>query len=79
MTTDAAMSHKNVHDENVLDLKAALRALRRRKWVVVNAAILGACLTSLFGLAVTPLYTATATIVVEPRELRGSMILRRRF
>jgi succinoglycan biosynthesis transport protein ExoP len=70
MTTDAAMSHKNVHDENVLDLKAALRALRRRKWVVVNAAILGACLTSLFGLAVTPLYTATATIVVEPRELR---------
>lgn len=70
MTTDAAMSHKNAHDENVLDLKAALRALRRRKWIVVNAVILGACLTLLLGLAVTPLYTATATIVVEPRELR---------
>lgn len=52
---------------NVLEL---VRLLWRRKIAIASAALIGACLAVTVGKSLTPRYTATAQLYVDPRELQ---------
>ncbi|GBD44965.1 Tyrosine-protein kinase etk [bacterium HR40] len=51
-----------------IDLVAVFRILWRRKWLVLAFALLGAVAASLFALQLTPTYTATVTLMFDPRQ-----------
>ena len=55
-----------------VDLREMLQILRRRRWIVIctTLALLGAALV--FVLVVTPLYTATSTVLIDPH--RSSLV-----
>ena len=52
---------------NVLEL---VNLLWRRKIAIASAALIGACLAVTVGKSLTPRYTATAQLYVDPRELQ---------
>src|SRR6201981_3696637 len=52
---------------NVLEL---VNLLWRRKIAIAAAALIGACLAVTIGKSLTPRYTATAQLYVDPRELQ---------
>ncbi|MDW8341669.1 MAG: polysaccharide biosynthesis tyrosine autokinase [Geminicoccaceae bacterium] len=53
-----------------VDVLSFLAVLWRRKWLIVVFSLLGATAGWLFGTLRTPLYSATALVVIEPREDR---------
>ena len=64
----APFSPGNVPPHRAVDLREMLHILRRRRWVVIwtTLALVGAAL--LFVLVVTPLYTATSTVLIDPHR-----------
>ena len=51
-----------------LDIKDLLGILRRRKKVILSTVLLLTCLAVLVGLQLTPKYTATALVMIDPRK-----------
>ena len=51
-----------------LDIKELLGILRRRKKVILATVLLVTCLAVLAGLQLTPKYTATALVMIDPRK-----------
>ena len=51
-----------------LDIKDLLGILRRRKKVIISTVLLLTCLAVLVGLQLTPKYTATALVMIDPRK-----------
>lgn len=49
-----------------VDLVSVFRILWRRKWSVLLMAVLGAVAASVFALQLTPTYTATVTLMLDP-------------
>lgn len=62
-----APQRKSEASFNVLEL---VSLLWRRKIAIVSAALIGACLAVTVGKSLTPRYTATAQLYVDPRELQ---------
>lgn len=66
-TMSEAPQRKSEASFNVLEL---VSLLWRRKIAIASAALIGACLTVTVGKSLTPRYTATAQLYVDPRELQ---------
>lgn len=66
-TMSEAPQRKSEASFNVLDLASLLW---RRKIAIASAALIGACLAVTVGKSLTPRYTATAQLYVDPRELQ---------
>jgi uncharacterized protein involved in exopolysaccharide biosynthesis len=66
-TTSEAPQRKSEAGFNVLEL---VSLLWRRKIAIASAALIGACLAVTVGKSLTPRYTATAQLYVDPRELQ---------
>lgn len=62
-----APQRKSEASFNVLEL---VNLLWRRKIAIASAALIGACLAVTVGKSLTPRYTATAQLYVDPRELQ---------
>lgn len=62
-----APQRKSEASFNVLEL---VSLLWRRKIAIASAALIGACLAVTVGKSLTPRYTATAQLYVDPRELQ---------
>lgn len=57
-------------DEPGIDIKEIIGILKRRRWVIVSCILLITTLATLIGLQQTPRFTATALVMIEPRENR---------
>lgn len=66
-TMSEAPQRKSEASFNVLEL---VSLLWRRKIPIASAALIGACLAVTVGKSLTPRYTATAQLYVDPRELQ---------
>lgn len=55
---------------DTLPLKAALDALRRRKFAIIGTVALGLAASVGLWLSMAPRYTSTASVLVNPREIR---------
>lgn len=66
-TMSEAPQRKSEASFNVLEL---VSLLWRRKIAIASAALIGACLAVTIGKSLTPRYTATAQLYVDPRELQ---------
>src|ERR1700749_4559147 len=55
---------------SAFDLLSLFGALWRRKTMIAAAALLGACAAVAVGKSLTPKYTASAELYVDPRELQ---------
>ena len=66
-TASAAPQRKSEASFSVLELA---NLLWRRKIAIAAAALIGACLAVAVGKSLTPRYTATAQLYVDPRELQ---------
>ncbi|MBR0725686.1 exopolysaccharide transport family protein [Bradyrhizobium manausense] len=66
-TGSEASQRKSEASFNVLEL---VNLLWRRKIAIASAALIGACLAVTVGKSLTPRYTATAQLYVDPRELQ---------
>lgn len=66
----------NVDDEGIVDLHRYLEIVRKRKWVVVAACVVGVALTALYTSRQTRIYAAGAKIVIDSQapEVLGSKI-----
>lgn len=64
------MEGLNAHGDN-LDLRAVLGALRRRKLVILGTTVLLTGAILLVTLQLTPLYTATSSVMIEPSAIRA--------
>src|SRR5262245_14675921 len=56
------------NDGGGINLREYLRIARRRGPMVVAIAILGGLIGAVYALQLTPLYTASATILIDPRK-----------
>ena len=56
------------YEESGLDIKELLSILRRRKGVILATVLLVTILSVLVGLQLTPKYTATAMVMIDPRK-----------
>ena len=54
--------------EPPFDLRKIYSIIRRRLAVIAGLSILGSLLAVIYALQLTPLYTATATVLVDPRK-----------
>ena len=52
--------------ESVIDVRDLLRTLARRKWTILAATVLATALAAAYSFTRTPVYTATATVLVRP-------------
>ena len=66
-TRSEAPKQRSEASFNVLEL---VSLLWRRKVAIASAALIGACLAVTIGKSLTPRYTATAQLYVDPRELQ---------
>ncbi|MET4390336.1 uncharacterized protein involved in exopolysaccharide biosynthesis/Mrp family chromosome partitioning ATPase [Bradyrhizobium sp. F1.4.3] len=66
-TTSVAPQRRSEASFNVLEF---VSLLWRRKLAIGSAALIGACLAVTIGKSLTPRYTATAQLYVDPRELQ---------
>ncbi|MFP8878513.1 MAG: polysaccharide biosynthesis tyrosine autokinase [Myxococcota bacterium] len=55
-------------DDVEIDIVEILRALRRRRWVLGGCVLLITSLVLLVTFQLTPLYTATAEVLIDPRD-----------
>ncbi len=66
------MSMSNPQPSDDLDIGAYVAGVRRQKWMIVAAAIIGVVLGLTYALVKTPSYTATATVQINPPTSGGS-------
>jgi hypothetical protein len=71
--TSGRLSHPEAL-EATRGIRAYLRAPKRRKWVVVEAVLLGALTATLVLLSQQPLYQADARVVLNPGAARASLV-----
>ena len=57
-------------DEPGIDIKEIIGIIKRRRWVIISCVLLLTTLATLIGLQQTPRFTATALLMIEPRESR---------
>jgi len=57
-------------DADRVDLRDLGRKIWRRRWVILGMTVLCAALAGLAVMRVTPLYTATAKVMLDPRQVR---------
>ena len=50
------------------DLARLIQIARRRIWIILGIAMIGAMLSVIYALQLTPLYSASATIFIDPRQ-----------
>ena len=50
------------------DLAGLIQIARRRLWIILGIAMIGAMLSVIYALQLTPLYSASATIFIDPRQ-----------
>ena len=60
-------AHEQADQESGLDIKELLGILRRRRNVILATVLLLTSLAVLAGLQLTPKYTATALVMIDPR------------
>ncbi len=53
-----------------LDLKDLIAILKRRRWIIIWTVVLITAVATLIGLQLTPKYTATALVMIDPRKER---------
>jgi uncharacterized protein involved in exopolysaccharide biosynthesis len=58
------------YDDGGLNIRDLLAILRRRRWVILSTVLLLTTLATLIGLQLTPKYTATALVMIDPRKER---------
>lgn len=63
-----SLPKESIEEEDNADLLAVLRAVYRRKWIVLAATMLTAALFYLFASSLPEQFTARATIMLDPRE-----------
>ncbi|MEO1144084.1 MAG: polysaccharide biosynthesis tyrosine autokinase [Cyanobacteria bacterium J06638_22] len=51
-----------------IDVLGILQVLRRRKWLIATVVLVGTLAAGMYGKQLTPEYTATASIMIEPEE-----------
>ncbi|MCB9944465.1 MAG: polysaccharide biosynthesis tyrosine autokinase [Geminicoccaceae bacterium] len=51
-----------------LDASELIAVIKRRRWAIVSTIVLLTTLSTLIGLQLTPRYTATALVMIDPRE-----------
>lgn len=56
-------------DESI-DLVSVFGILRRRKWLILLITVLGTAAAGMLGMQTTPMYTARASVMMDPRENR---------
>ena len=61
-------AHEQADQESGLDIKELLGILRRRRNVILATVLLLTSLAVLAGLQLTPKYTATALVMIDPRK-----------
>lgn len=62
--------HAQTRSASVFDLLALFELLWRRKTTIIASALITACAAVAIGKSLTPRYTATAELYVDPRELQ---------
>ncbi len=64
------VSQSAEQDDDLLsiDFRALYGALKRRLWVIVGVIVAGVSLAAAYAFSTTPYYTATASLLLDPRE-----------
>ncbi|MFC3052237.1 GumC family protein [Kordiimonas pumila] len=57
-----------IADDDILDIRALLMVLWRRKWVIVNTTVFCVVLALIIVVQLTPRYTATSLLAIETRK-----------
>ena len=55
-------------DSDTIDVLDVFRVFRRRKWLIITIVLIGTLAATLYALQRVPLYTARATVLVEPQR-----------
>jgi len=63
-----AFNAQNVPDEDMIDIRALVTTLWRRKWVIVNITVFFAVLAILILVQLTPRFTANGLMAIESRQ-----------
>ncbi len=66
-TNNNASKRQQLLDDEI-DLRALWRVLMHRKWSIISLAIVVSMLATLVVLSMTPIYRATATLLIEPKK-----------
>ena len=61
------------HSEDEIDLRAYVQVLVRYWWFIGGATVIAAVVAVVIGLSVTPIYEATATMVITPSKAQLSL------
>jgi polysaccharide biosynthesis transport protein len=61
-------------DEQTIDLLNVVGMLRRRKWLILLVVAVGTALAAVLGKLQTPVYTANASVMLDPRQLQVTNI-----
>lgn len=57
-------------NDDTIDLVGLFGVLRRRKWLIMVVTALGTAVAAVLGMQTTAMYTARASVMVDPRESR---------
>lgn len=66
--TQGKSSQKLFDEGDTIDVLSLFGALRRRKWLIALIALLGTAAAGLYGMSLTPTYTAQASVLIETSE-----------
>src|SRR3954465_9108359 len=69
-----ALGDNALGDEQTIDLLNVVGMLRRRKWLILLVTAGGTALAAGLGHAQTPVYTANASVMLDPRQLQVTNI-----
>ena len=61
-------------EEQTIDLLNVAGMLRRRKWLILLVIAVGTALAAVLGKLQTPVYTANASVMLDPRQLQVTNI-----
>jgi succinoglycan biosynthesis transport protein ExoP len=61
-------------DDESIDVLSVVGILRRRKWLIMLIAALGTAAGAVLGSQQTPMYTATSSVMIDPRQLQVTNI-----
>ena len=67
MSSDTALSRDEFNEE-IIDLRGMWQTVYRRKWSIISLSFIIVLLTTLVVFSLTPIYKATATLLIEPEE-----------
>ena len=68
------MSENALGDDQTIDLLNVVGMLRRRKWLILLVTAVGTALAAVLGKLQTPVYTANAAVMLDPRQLQVTNI-----